>query len=336
MNFNYEKIRNKFEHGGNQWTGYSDLFLVLSTVFLLLYVIANLRSGAVSIASHGAIQMAKQEVDELRKQVQAYNVLKEDYLKKGASEGEVQMYQELMSKLSLLEDGAKQEHMALSKQAQEAQEKEAALNHYQAMVKNIINANLVAQSRLKKREDIIQDKEEVIQDKSEELAVRESEVRNLHQNIQTKESQIDKNNETISQIENQLNQRVKQLHLSYRDNQKSKEKMQQEVAKLQAESQNRIQSLRSENNKVASQLLSAQSQVEAKTKESNQLLSALTSKQQQYQKSIEDMRAAHQAALAREKGEYEQGLRQAHLSAEARLAKERAYRDGPCKKPAPS
>src|ERR1700733_2475559 len=102
VNLNYDKIRAKVEHGGNHWTSYSDLFLVLSVVFLLLYVVANLRSGTDSIATAAKTKKVETENAELKKQIKVYEVLKDDYLKQGASNDEIEVYQELMGKLDLL------------------------------------------------------------------------------------------------------------------------------------------------------------------------------------------------------------------------------------------
>ena len=328
MNFNYEKIRSKMEHGGNQWTGYSDLFLVLSVVFLLLYVVSNLRSGTVSIASRSAVKAAQIESNELKRQIKTYEVLKDDYLKKGASQDEVEMYQELMGKLNLLEDGAKQESNTLYRKAQDAQDKQNALNRYQQVVKNIINANLVAQSRLKKREDVIVDKDQ-------DLEQKDQVVDQLSVNIQDRERELDKNNQTISQIENQLSTRVQQLRNAYATNKRSKAELSEKIKKLNDESQQQITALQQTNNKVAKELYSAQAEVEVKTKESQTLSAELTrkqselaSKQAQYRESIDSMKASHDAAVARDRAEFEKNLRSAKLSADERVAKEKAYRDG--------
>jgi hypothetical protein len=97
VNFNYEKSKAKAEHGGNAWTSYSDLFLVLSVVFLLLYVISSLRTGTSAIVTMQQVRMAEKENTSLKQQIKAYEILKDDYLRKGASESEVAMYKGLMN-----------------------------------------------------------------------------------------------------------------------------------------------------------------------------------------------------------------------------------------------
>ena len=51
MSLDYDKIKKKEE--ANQWTSNSDLFMVLSVVFLLLYVVSSLRNGTEAIEKLG-------------------------------------------------------------------------------------------------------------------------------------------------------------------------------------------------------------------------------------------------------------------------------------------
>ena len=58
MSFDYEKLKSKSDAGsGEHWTSNSDLFMVLSVVFLLLYVVASVKNGASAI--NKAIQVIK-------------------------------------------------------------------------------------------------------------------------------------------------------------------------------------------------------------------------------------------------------------------------------------
>ena len=111
MGLDFDRIKHKVEHGtGHQWTSYSDLFLVLSVTFLLLYTIANLRGGAAAVVAQEQLRVASTRMAELEKQMKAYEVMKDDYLEKGASKDEVEMYKELENQLTLLEDEAKTEY----------------------------------------------------------------------------------------------------------------------------------------------------------------------------------------------------------------------------------
>jgi outer membrane protein OmpA-like peptidoglycan-associated protein len=319
MNLNYDKIKNKYEHGGNQWTSYSDLFLVLSVVFLLLYVVANLRSGTASIASGAALQSAKQEVEDLKKQVKAYEVLREDYLKQGATGDEVKVYQDLMDHLSLLENESKTQHDELYKQAKEAEEKEHQLNHYQALVKNIISANLVAQSKIKKRDQTIDDKDKDIGDLSRVVQEKETEIR-------TKQDEIAKNNQTIEQIDSQLKKQIHEVQYAYRSKKNSKAKLESEIAKLESESQGKIHSLKQANSQYVNQLQSAQAEIEEKNRKAEKLLASLNQTEAQYQQTIAALNQAHDESMKRAQEAYEEGLRKGTLSADEKVRQEQAHR----------
>jgi len=142
MSFDYSK--NKQGHAQDSfWTSYSDLFLGLSTIFLMLYVTTSLRTGTDSIRNQVENQKLTMQVDELKSQLKMYEQVKNEYLDKSAPKDEVQEYQELMDKLTLLQDDAKTEKEKLAQQAMENGQKEKALNKYQQMVRNIMNANIV-------------------------------------------------------------------------------------------------------------------------------------------------------------------------------------------------
>lgn len=319
MNLNYDKIKSRVEHGGNHWTSYSDLFLVLSIIFLLLYVVANLRNGANSISNMSALKTAQAEAEELRKQIKVYEVLKNDYVNKGASQEEVQLYRELMDKMSLLETEAKQEADQLYKQAEETRQKQDSLNQYQAMVKNIINANLVAQSRLKKRE-------ETIEQKDQELTEKTRDIDALNTQVKSREREIERNSKKIANIQDQLQNRIEEVKAAYSNNQKSKEKMEAAIRSLRAESQTQIKELEHKNTQYVSQLETTQQQLQEKNRESEKLLASLNKKEEQFNQSIEELKRAHEETVKREQKGFEEGQKRAQLSAETRLTQEREHR----------
>jgi cytochrome bd-type quinol oxidase subunit 1 len=119
MSLDYQKLKQKNQDDGSFWTSYSDLFMVLSVVFLLLYVVGSLRTGTSSVQSMIEHSKLKAEAQDYKKQIQAYNALKDDYLKKEASQEEAKMYDELMSKLSLLQEEANEEKRQLEAQAED-------------------------------------------------------------------------------------------------------------------------------------------------------------------------------------------------------------------------
>src|SRR5690348_7811758 len=99
MSFNYEKHKT---HGANEsfWTSYSDLFLGLSKIFLLLYVTASLRSSTDAIKMEVQNRKLSMQVQDLQNQLQMYDSMRKDYLDKSAKPDEAKEYRELMDKLS--------------------------------------------------------------------------------------------------------------------------------------------------------------------------------------------------------------------------------------------
>lgn len=239
MGFNYEKIRQKVEQGtGHQWTSYSDLFLVLSVTFLLLYVVVSLRSGTSSFSRQKIVA----EVADLKKQLNAYEVLKDDYLKNGASAEEVAMYQEMMKSLEYMQKEAKEENEKLKLQAREALEREQGLNRTQAMVKSIVNANLISSARLHKRDTVIEG--------------QSKELETLDKAVKEKEAAISKNTKQIEQVQSDLERKSKALKQAYLANHKTKAKYQTELAQLETESNAKMQSLHEQSQREISNLSS--------------------------------------------------------------------------------
>jgi chromosome segregation ATPase len=212
MSFDYEKLKKKQETG-EQWASYSDLFMVLSVVFLLLYVVASLRTGTHTLQQQMQNQALAEKAQDLENQIKAYNNLKENYLDKSASDKEQQVYEQLMDKLTLLEDENKEEASALRKKAMENEKKEMALNQYQQIIRNIINSNVLSKSKIKRRdrriasaEVTIADQQETIQIKDDTILERdgiieekETQISNLDKEVELKKSIIAKKNNVIAE-----------------------------------------------------------------------------------------------------------------------------------------
>ncbi|MEI8347771.1 MAG: flagellar motor protein MotB, partial [Pseudomonadota bacterium] len=95
MNLDYDRIKatkEKSEGGGNQWAAYSDLFMSMSVIFLLLYVMSSLRATSESVAKQSLVDTAEKKSQELADQVKAYEVVKDSYLKEQASKNEEEIY----------------------------------------------------------------------------------------------------------------------------------------------------------------------------------------------------------------------------------------------------
>lgn len=214
MSLDYQKLKQKHDGDGSFWTSYSDLFMVLSVVFLLLYVVSSMRTGTSTVQNMIENQKLKAEAMDYKKQLQAYNALKDDYLQKEASEEEAKMYEELMSKLSLLQEEANEEKRQLEAQAQENAAKARALNQYQQMVRNIINTNLLSNKKIKFRNELIEKKNDTInaqtQDinqKAQIIAQKSQQIEEQEREIYEKQKILDQKKQQVAQLEAEMNQK---------------------------------------------------------------------------------------------------------------------------------
>lgn len=253
MSFNYEKHKQSGDHG-SVWTSYSDLFLGLSIVFLLLYVTVSLRQGTDGIQAHFENQKLAKQNEDLKQQLKVYETLKQDYLENSASEQDRDSYEELMSQLTLLQDKANEEKKALREQALENEKKEAALNKYQQMVRNIINTNLVAKGRIKTRDTMIKTKDK-------EIATNQVEIKNLEQTVAEKKAMLALGEQKIENLNQSLKKQIKQLRRSYKQQKMSQKSFEKQKKELEAETQKQVAALQEKNNDVESQLQEANAQL---------------------------------------------------------------------------
>lgn len=246
MSLDYQKLKQKQAEDGGFWTSYSDLFMVLSVVFLLLYVVASLRSGTSSVQNMIENQKLKAEAQDYKKQIQAYNALKDDYLEKDASEEEAKMYEELMSKLSLLQDEAHEEKRQLEAQAQENAAKARALNQYQQMVRNIVNTNLLSNKKIKFRNEVIEKKNESIKEMDSTIQAQTQDIQQKAQVITQNQKQIEKQEREIyekQQVLDQKKQQVAMLESQVDEKAKTIQANQSKINALNSDLSNKIKEL---------------------------------------------------------------------------------------------
>jgi outer membrane protein OmpA-like peptidoglycan-associated protein len=335
MPFDYNK--NKQGHSGDSfWTSYSDLFLGLSTIFLLLYVTASLRTGTDAIQSQVENQKLTMQVDELRSQLKMYEQVKADYLEKSASKSEMQEYQELMDKLTLLKEDAKSDQERLAQEALENEHKAQALNKYQQMVRNIINANKVAKSKLITRNGIIDEQESTIDEQKKDIGTLQADVENKKNLIAEGEKKID-------QTKAALNHSKQQLLAAYRQNKLTKRQFQERTRALQEQSEQKIQNLQAANqtysnqlNDLSDQLKGTQTQLAGTQSQLAGTRAALADKEHETQalrgqadslkQKIAGIKDAYEAERGRERAAYEAKLRQGRMDAAERARAEAAYR----------
>lgn len=338
MSFNYQK--HKDGSGDSFWTSYSDLFLGMSVVFLLLYVTASLRTGTNGVQQQIQNEKLSMQVKDLQNQLKMYNSVKSDYLANEAKPDEEKLYNELMDKLSLLKEEAKDEKDRLSQAALENEKKEKALNQYQQMVRNIVNANVLAKTKIKKRN-------EVIDEQDEEIETQDQEISQLEQDVAKKKKQIEENEQKIAATEEQLDERLDQLKKAFKAKKMSEAAYEKKVEALQAESENKIAQLRGKNDefqeqldsanqqiaqvkgelgKVSGQLTQTQGALVQKEVENQELQGKLGSLRGEYDQQVEDLKNDFAEKAAQERKAFENQLNKERLSSADRAKKEAAFK----------
>jgi hypothetical protein len=349
MGFDYDKIKKDGEDG-NQWASYSDLFMVLSFVFLLLYVIASLRSGTFSVQKSVQFKMLKEEAEDLKEQIKVYNTLKEDYVKKDASQKEQKVYQRLMGKLDLLQEDRKEEATELRRRAVANEQKEDALNEYQRIIRNIINTNMLAKSRIKKRDTTIKKNEKTIVEKKKEikqnlrkifsqnqeieqqsqtiskkqkiieikkamLVKKQTEIKVLEKDIVVKKKIIVKNKRQMTSIDNELKRKIKTLKKTQRAGKLSKTKLKKDIAWLKLISKRKIKKLKTTNSSVSKELKSVSTNLAS--------VNRTVKKQDREKQKLDNELKAAAKRLRRTQSFYKKEVKSLNQSNKAKLRAER-------------
>ena len=316
MSFDYDDVKDKDEQG-SLWASYSDLFTMLSMVFLLLYVVSSLRSGTESIKSTLEYKKIQAENEDLKTQMKVYSSLKEDYLSKGASREEQEMYEELMDKLVLLREDAKKEKEELRQAALENERKEQALNKYQQMIRNIINTNLLSAAQIKRRDRTI--------------AEKDSDIEELAQNVEQKEKDLEKTKKEMSKVSTELDKKIKQLQSAYKSQKITKKKMEEQIAQLKTESSQQIEKLNEEQKRVRRELSQANKNLQQANQELQQAQQELTGKEQTLQKLLAE-KSKYNDQIAQLQNEFEERKKKEKQKFEAQLAQEKLTAEAKAKK----
>jgi myosin heavy subunit len=326
VSFDYDEIKSR-EEAGSHWATYSDLFMVLSLVFLLLYVVSSVRTGTSNIKSNAEYMAVVRDKQALEQELAVYENQKEGYLKQ-ANVKEIKAYDELMDKLSLLQEEAKQEKEDLRKAAAENEQKEKALNKYQRLVRSIINSNMVASRNLDKRAKTIKKRNKTIDEQKEE-------IQGLEKTVVQKEKQIKRDNAKIKNLNASLSNKVKELRQSFKARKISKKKMQQQIAALKSKNQKKIQKLKQANaqasqviaqNKAKIKQVSAQlAQAEQTIATQQSDLEKLYQEQEQTFEKMVRMQSDFDKQMQREKAEFENKLAKQKLSAAQKEARQQEF-----------
>ncbi len=313
MSFNSNRNHNSNDNG-SFWTSYSDLFLGMSVIFLLLYVTTSLRTGTDGMRSEIENKKLTQKVQDLQNQIKAYDSIKKDYLSQEASPKEAQQYNELMDKLSLLKEEAKDEKNRLSKESLENEKKEQALNQYQQMVRNIINANVAAKTKIKTREVVIGDQDTEIEGQSKEIT-------DLKAEVDVKQKQIAKDESKVQDLESKLETELKNYKQALKQHKMTQAAYEKKTQSLKSESQKQLSALQN-------RIMAAQSDVDKKAQELEQTRLALAATENEKQalsgkaSQLEDQAKALAGKLGSTEAKYKQTLAEKNAEAAAKAAAE--------------
>lgn len=311
MNLNYDKIKKRIESGGNQWTAYSDLFMVLSCVFILLYVVTSLRDGAGSHRSAIELKEKEREIASLKAQLQTYDVLKDRYLMSKAPQSDRQVYENLMSNIHLLEQRADRERKELLAKADEKGKKAQGLNQYQSILKSIITANMLAQSRIKHRDEVI--------------SKTRSTLNELNKDISEKETLIAKNNLEIEVTKRHLQKRIKELTKAHKNRKILTKEFESRIKGLKEESEHKINVLSAQTEQFSVDLEIAQKELNEKKQDNIRLSKTIVEKMEDYHQGIVALKTAHQKEINNDKIEFARELKKVKLSADEKLKREQAF-----------
>lgn len=199
------------------------------------------------------------ENEELKSQLKMYESVKSNYLEKNAPKNELREYQELMDKLSLLKEEASTDSERLARESLENDRKSVALNKYQQMIRNIINANKVAKTKIIARNDLIEEQDTTIDEQQTNISTLENDVTEKRQLIERGEEKIAATSAALAQSQ-------KTLLKSFKAHQISKKSFEEKNRKLKAEAGNKIKELQAANESHVQELKMAFADEKAREK----------------------------------------------------------------------
>jgi hypothetical protein len=189
-------MRVKTTAGGTHWASYSDLFMVLAFIFLLLYMVAGLRSGMISNTTHSQIRAMTGELE-------AYRSIKTQYL---ADDSNTKMYDQILDQIHLLENEANENQVRLAVEIDEQNLRESSLNKYQQMIVTMIETNAIAKAQVMKQSTLDRQARDKlaaeIEQKSEDVAALEEKL-NLEaaQKVELENTLVEKTNSLQGNIQ---------------------------------------------------------------------------------------------------------------------------------------
>ena len=304
----YERIKNSLQKAqgvGNQWTSYSDLFMSLAIVFLLLYVILGIRSTGVDVVYQQKILDAQKQATKAQEQVAAYASVGDEYLQEEASSAEKELYQKVFHKLSLLAEQEDAYKKRLAELSAEAAAKEQELAQYQQLIKNIVNANLVAKSKM------------------------QAQQKDLQANLEANERQLQENTRQIASISAAKADQEKELAQQVASNQKYQQKisaLSREAATYREQLGQTQQQMAVQTQELADKLAAALASAAEEKQHAQAVLAATERQKKGFAADLATLRQQHQQALEAERAKIAR-LDQEKLSAQKLASEQRSIRE---------
>ncbi len=319
MNFDYDRIAKKEDHG-NQWVSYSDLFMVLSFLFLLLYTVASFRSGAISVQSNKTIADKEEQIRQLEAQVQVFERLRNNYLEVSATQQEKKIFDALMNRLDTLKEKTQQDEATARAELKELAEKNKSLDFYQNTVKSLITAHLSANAKINERD--------------QRIDTQTKEIGSLSKTVKDQEQTLTKKERLIAQTSDQLRAVKSEFEKERVDREEQQKAFSERLSKIVKERDEKVSSLSQESTQRKQALNQSMAQMEALKTDLNQaqkqnenLINELTSAQNLSQKQIDQIKGEHLAEMQRQEGAFKDEIAKQKLNAAERAAAENMYKD---------
>ena len=172
---------------------YSDLFMVMAFVFLLLYVMSSLNNGISLIQEKHRSQMARKELEA---KVARY----EQKVDEALTETQKREYEELRQGLAQLQDDARQARLEQERLAKLAEEKENALVKYQDSVKTMAVIQARANEELKLKEEKLLSATEEVKEQNRTIASLETDLSEKTQEVTRREDEIAKIQNRVKEL----------------------------------------------------------------------------------------------------------------------------------------
>jgi len=183
---------------GTHWASYSDLFMVLAFIFLLLYMVAGLRSGMISNTAHSQIRAMTGELE-------SYRSIKTQYL---ADDPNSKMYDQILDQIHLLENEANENQVRLAAEIDEQHQRESSLNEYQQMIVTMIETNAIAKAQVVKQAALDRQARDKL---AEEIEKKSDDVAALEEKLNLESAQKAALENTLVEKTNSLQGRIQAL-----------------------------------------------------------------------------------------------------------------------------